>query len=71
MLTEDWKGAIILGVKVEMKEKTKRYAFQVYLNEADSERFEAFVRETGMKKLAVVRKAILRYIDENEQNAKN
>ena len=50
-----------------MKEKTKRYAFQVYLNEADSERFEAFVRETGMKKLAIVRKAILAYLDHQEE----
>ena len=50
-----------------MKEKTKRYAFQVYLNEADSERFESFVRESGMKKLAIVHKAILRYLEENEK----
>jgi len=54
-----------------MKEKTKRYAFQVYFNEADSERFEAFARESGMKKLAIARKAILRYIEENEEKYRN
>ena len=50
-----------------MAEKTREHSFKIHFNEADSERFEAYARETGMKKLAIVRKAILRYIDENEQ----
>lgn len=54
-----------------MAEKTKEYSFKVHFNEAESERFEVFARETGMKKLAIVRKAILLFIDENEQEAEN
>ena len=53
---------------VEMAEKLREYSFKIHFSEADSERFEAFVRETGMKKLAVARKAILRYIEENTQS---
>ena len=48
-------------------EKSKQYGFRIWFNEAETERFEAFARESGMKKLAIVRKAILRYIEENEQ----
>ena len=51
-----------------MAEKTRLHFFRIHLNEADSERFEAYARETGMKKLAIVRKAIMRYIDENTPN---
>jgi len=54
-----------------MAEKIKAYAFKIWLNEDESERFEAFARESGMKKIAIARKAILRYIDENEQKAEN
>ena len=56
---------------VGMAEKTKAYAFKIWLNEDESEHFEAFARESGMKKIAIARKAILRYIDENEKEAKN
>lgn len=54
-----------------MAEKTRTYTFIVRFSEADSERFEAFVRETGMKKLAVARKAILKYIEDNQPNSGN
>ena len=54
-----------------MAEKTKAYAFKIWLNEAESERFEAFACESGMKKIAIAKKAILRYIDENEQKSEN
>jgi len=50
-------------------EKDKLYGFKILFNAAETARFEAFARETGMKKLAIVRKAILRYIEENEQEA--
>jgi len=52
-----------------MMEKTKEYSFKIQMQEQDSERFEIFARETGMKKLAIVRKAILRYIEEKEQDS--
>jgi len=71
VLTWYSKCAIILSTMTEIKKKTKRYAFQVYFNRADSERFEAFARESGMKKLAIVHKALLRYLDEEEQKAGN
>lgn len=48
-----------------MAEKTKIYGFKIWLSEEESERFEAYIRDTGMKKLAVARKAILQYIEEN------
>ena len=54
-----------------MAEKTRQYTFIVRFSEAESEHFETFVRESGMKKIAIARKAILRYIEENEQEAKN
>ena len=54
-----------------MAEKMKEYSFKVHFNERDSGRFEDYVRETGMKKLGVIRKAILRYLDEEEQKAGN
>lgn len=54
-----------------MAEKTKEYSFKVHLNETESERFEAFVREKGMKKLAIARKAILRYIEDNAPGTGN
>jgi len=50
---------------VEMVENMVKHSFTITLREAESERFEAYIRETGMKKLAVARKAILRYIEEN------
>ena len=50
-----------------MAEKMKEHSFMIRLNEAESERFEAFVHESGMKKIAIARKAILRYIEEKEQ----
>ena len=48
-----------------MVENMVKHSFTITLREAESERFEAYIRETGMKKLAVARKAILRYIEEN------
>jgi len=48
-----------------MIEKTKEYSFKIQMQEQDAERFEAFAKETGMKKLAIVRKAILKYLEEN------
>ena len=55
----------------EMVENMVKHSFTIMLSEADSERFKGFVRETGMKKLAVARKAILRYIEENASKAGN
>ena len=52
-----------------MLEKTKEYSFKISMREQDAQRFEAFAQETGMKKLAIVRKAILRYIEEKEQDS--
>lgn len=54
-----------------MAEKTKVYSFTIRFSKDESERFEAYVRETGMKKLAVAHKAIMRYLDENEQKTEN
>ena len=54
-----------------MAEKLREYSFKIHFNESDSRRFETFVRESGMKKLAVARKAILRYIEENASKAGN
>jgi len=50
-----------------MLEKTKEYSFKISMREQDAQRFEAFARESGMKKLAIVRKAILKYLEENEK----
>ena len=47
-----------------MAEKTRTYTFIIEFSEADSERFEDFVRENGMKKRAVARKAILKYLED-------
>ena len=54
-----------------MAEKTKNYTFIVQFSEADSERLEAFVRESGMKKRAVAHKGIILFLDENEQKTEN
>ena len=54
-----------------MAEKTKNYTFIVQFSEAESERLEAFVRESGMKKRAIAHKAIRLYMDENEQKTEN
>jgi len=54
-----------------MAEKTREYSFKIHLNEAESERFETYVREAGMKKLAVMRKAIIKYLEENGPNTGN
>jgi len=56
---------------VQMAEKTRQYTFIVRFSEAESEHFEAFVRESGMKKIAIAKKGIMRFIDENEQKAEN
>ena len=44
----------------------KRYGATFFLSEKDAERFEAFVRAAGMKKIAVVEKAILEYLDRHD-----
>jgi len=49
-----------------MKEKTKRYAFQVFLSQDESERFEDHANKTGIKKYVIVRKALVKYLDEQE-----
>jgi len=55
----------------EMVENMVKHSFTITLSEADSERFEAYLRRTGIKKLAVAQKAIVRYLDENEQKSEN
>ena len=54
-----------------MVENMVKHSFTTTLREADSERFEAYLRRTGIKKLVVAQKAILRYLDENEQKSEN
>jgi len=49
-----------------MKEKTKRYAFQVFLSQDESERFEDYANKTGIKKYVIVRKALVKYLDEQK-----
>lgn len=54
-----------------MAEKMRKHTFIIELSMADSERLETYLRETGMKKLGVMRKAILRYLDEKAPNTEN
>jgi len=55
-----------VNVEATMKEKTKRYAFQVFLSQDESERFEDHANKTGIKKYVIVRKALVKYLDEQE-----
>ena len=71
LLTEFEKDAILDIMESAMKEKIKRHAFQVYLTQSESERLDAYLNRTGMKKYAVVQKAIIKYLDDNELEAKN
>lgn len=52
-------------------EKKKIYAFKIWLNGAESKRFESFANQTGIKKYVIIHKALIRYLDENEQGAEN
>jgi len=45
-------------------EKKKIYAFKIRLNEAESARFEAYASQSGVKKYVIVRKALIKYLDE-------
>ena len=54
-----------------MAEKTRKYTFQIRLNEAESARLENYVNQTGVKKYVIVHKALIKYLDENEQTAEN
>ena len=54
-----------------MAEKTKEYSFKIQMREQDAQRFESFAQESGMKKLAIVRKAIIKYLEENGSNTGN
>jgi len=45
-------------------ERLLNHFFKIQLNEAESERLNVYVRETGVKKVALIRKALLRYLDE-------
>jgi len=49
-----------------MAEKTRKYTFQLRLNESESRRFEAYANLTGIKKYVIVHKALFEYLDENE-----
>jgi len=53
-------------MRPETTEKTKVHSFTITLSEDDSERFEAYLRRTGIKKLAVAQKAILKYLEDND-----
>ena len=52
-----------------MTEKMVEHSFRIQLSESDSGRLRAYLHETGMKKRFFMQKAILRYIEENEQEA--
>ena len=43
-------------------ETRRRYNVTFFLDEEEAARFEAFVRQSGMKKLAIVEKAVAEYI---------
>lgn len=54
-----------------MVEKTRTYTFIIEFSEDETDRFETFVDKSGMKKRAIAKKGILRFIEENAQNARN
>jgi len=54
---------------VEMAEKMKEYTFIVRFSEDEKDRFEAFVDKSGMKKRAIAKKGIMRFVEENSSIA--
>lgn len=51
-------------MKQATDERLQNHFFKIQLNETESERLDNYVRETGIKKVVLVRKALLRYLDE-------
>ena len=54
-----------------MAEKMKEHTFRIQISESDSERLKTYLRETGMKKRFFMQNALLRYLEEKEQNTEN
>jgi len=52
-----------------MAEKMKEYTFIVRFSEDEKDRFEAFVDKSGMKKRAIAKKGIMRFVEENSSIA--
>ena len=57
-------------MELETIEKSRKYTFQIRLGEADTERFEAYIRHTGKKKYIVVCRALMEYLDRQYQDAR-
>ena len=55
----------------EMTEKLTQHSLQAPFSETEWARLEAYIRKSGMKKMAIIRIAVLRYLDEEEQKAGN
>jgi len=51
-------------MKRAIDEMQKDYYFKARMTEAEAERIREYVRETGVKRGFLVRKALLRYLDE-------
>jgi len=49
--------------------REREYSFKIPLTTEEAERFERYIFETGLKKTIFVRKAILAYLDHQEQEA--
>jgi len=47
--------------------REREYSFKIPLTTEEAERFERYIFETGLKKTIFVRKAILAYLDRQEQ----
>jgi len=54
-------------MEIEAAGKLKVYAFKFRLCEADSERFEAYIRRTGTKKYAIACRALMEFLDRQEE----
>lgn len=68
-MTEQIKWTIIESMVTSTMEKHQEYTVRIRLKDQEAKRFESYVSHTGMKKYAVVQKALIKYLE--EQQAEN
>jgi len=65
--TSRQKCDIVRSMEQKAAVEMKEHSLRIWLNEEESARLKNYLNESGMKKQAVIRRAILAYLDRQEQ----